>query len=88
MTDLADKIEANANLVLWCVHALGPDELYAAPSHAEAVDRAALLNMQIHDQLEKSGQDNTILCFFFADVWPYSVDDHAHALDEWNEGQQ
>ncbi len=29
-----DKIEANADLVQWCVHVLGPDDMCPAPSHA------------------------------------------------------
>lgn len=36
-----ERIEANANLTLWCVHVLGPDDVLAAPSHMRRRGRTA-----------------------------------------------
>jgi hypothetical protein len=36
----SERIEANANLTLWCVHVLGPDDVLAAPSHEAAAVHA------------------------------------------------
>jgi hypothetical protein len=77
--DMAERIEANANLVLWCVHVLGPDDVYAEPSHASAVAKAAKLNSDIWSNA-KSPDD--ILCFAFADMWPWSAEAHAQAIKD------
>lgn len=72
---IVERMEANADRVLWCVHVLGPDDLYAESSHAAAVVHANKLNRSIWSQ-EKSPDD--VLCFAYADMWPWS--DEAHAL--------
>lgn len=80
---LHNWIEANANLTLWCVHVIGPDEVYAEPSHADAVRRAAELNRQTHEMVKaRYPEDNTILLFAYADVWPWSREQHAQAMKE------
>lgn len=70
------KIEANADLVLWCVHVLGPDDVHATASHAEAVSEANRLNVSLWSR-ENAPRD--VLCFAYADVWPWSAD--AHSVD-------
>ena len=84
MSELQQWIEDNANLTLWCVQTLGPDEVSAAPSHAAAVERARRLNEQVHAAIMvASGLDNNILCFSFAAPWPWSAEDHAESLKNW-----
>lgn len=77
-----EKIEANANLTLWCVHVLGPDDVYAAPSHDAAVIHAHELNKALHGRLST---DNDILCFAYAAPWPYSATAHADSVLSWPE---
>ena len=74
---IAARIEANANLVLWCVHVLGPDDVYAAASHADAVAEAAKLNDALWS---RDNSPDDVLCFAFADMWPWSDDRHAADL--------
>lgn len=77
---LAEKIEANANLMLWCVHILGPDDVLAAPSHDAAMVHARELNKALHG---KASAPADILCFAYAAPWPHSRDDHAEAVKNW-----
>ena len=81
MNTLNDKIEANANLTLWCVHVLGPDDVLAAPSHEAAVVAAREMNKAWH-QSKKAPTD--ILCFAYAAPWPHSKESHAEALPNWD----
>ena len=75
---LEERIEANANLTLWCVHVAGPDDLYAEMTHAAAVARADELNRVVIHRGASDTED--VLCFAYADVWPYSREDHAKAM--------
>ncbi|KGM50681.1 hypothetical protein [Pseudooceanicola atlanticus] len=72
-----EKIEANANLTLWCVHVLGPDDVHAVPSHDAAVIGARELNKAIHGKAEAP---EDILCFAYAAPWPHSAEAHAEDL--------
>ena len=78
-TSLERRIEQNADLVKWCVHVIGPDDVYAEASHAAAVARAEELNRAIHQQV-KPGEE--ILCFAFADMWPWSAEQHAQSMKD------
>ena len=85
MNEIEQWIEDNANLTLWCVHSLGPDDLDAAPSHAAAVERAEAINREVHGVImNRKGGDNTILCFAYAAPWPWSEEDHAEAVKDWD----
>lgn len=75
-----EKIEANANLRLWCVHVLGPDDVMAAPSHDAAVVHARELNKAVFSRVEPH---DDVLCFAYAAPWPYSADSHAESLKNW-----
>lgn len=75
-----EKIEANANLTLWCVHILGPDDLMAAPSHDAAVVHARELNKALHG---KPNAPDDILCFAYAAPWPHSKESHGASLVNW-----
>jgi len=77
---LSEKIEANADLALWCVHILGPDDVLAAPSHEAASIHARELNKSLHSRLQAP---NDILCFAYPAPWPHSPEAHAEALKDW-----
>lgn len=76
---LEERMEANANLTLWCVHVTGADDLYAEPSHAAAVSKADELNRAVWSR--PSAPDD-VMCFAYADVWPWSDEQHAEAMKE------
>lgn len=75
-----EKIEANANLTLWCVHILGPDDVHAAPSHGAAATHAHELNKSLHSRV---GAPDDVLCFAYAAPWPHGREDHAVAVKDW-----
>ena len=75
-----ERIEANANLVLWCVHVLGPDDVYAAPSHDAAVITAREWNKIIHRRTEPL---DDVLCFAYAAPWPHSTEAHVENVKNW-----
>lgn len=76
--ELDDLAEANANLILWCVHVLGMDDVHAEASHAAAVASATRLNRAT--RANRPDGDNTILLFSYAAPWPHSPESHAEAL--------
>ena len=77
---LGEKIEANANIVLWGVHVLGPDDVHAAPSHEAAAVHAHEMNKALHG---KVGAPDDVLCFAYAAPWPHSRDSHAESVKNW-----
>lgn len=77
-----EKIEANADLALWCVHVLGPDDVYAAPSHDAAVVFAREWNKALHG---KPSTPDDILCFAYAAPWPYNREEHTDNLKGWSD---
>lgn len=81
---LSEKIEANANLTLWCVHILGPDDVHAAPSYLAAATHAHELNKALHRRLNSP---DDILCFAYAAPWPHSAESHAENLKTWLQGE-
>lgn len=72
-----ERMEANANRVLWCVHVIGPDDVYAAPSHAAAVEQAGKLNQALWS---RPNVPDDVTCFAFADTWPWSAEQHAEDM--------
>lgn len=87
MTTLADKIDRNANMMLWCVHVLGPDDILAAPGYAEADAYAKSLNAMLHG---REGAPEDVLVFAYAAPWPQgrTGEQHASDLEEWEEFEQ
>jgi hypothetical protein len=81
MTTTRDRIETNADLVMWCVHILGPDDMLAAPCHEAAAVRARELNKALHG---KPSTPDDILCFAYAAPWPYGREGHNKGLMDWN----
>lgn len=79
---LSEAIEANANLTLWCVYVLGPDDVQAAPSYSAAVERAREINESVHG-LKTGVRD--ILCFAYAAPWPHTAEGHKANLSEWDD---
>lgn len=80
MSTTGERIEQNADLIKWCVHILGPDDVLAAPSHDAAVVHAHELNKALHGRI---GTPNDILCFAYAAPWPHSSESHAEAVKNW-----
>ncbi len=77
---LSEKIEANADLTLWCVHILGPDDVLAAPSHGAAEAHAHELNKSLHGHRTT---EPDVLCFAYAAPWPHTPEGHAEELKDW-----
>ena len=77
---LGEKIEANANLTLWCVHVLGSDDVHAAPSHDAAAVHAHEMNKALHGRVRAP---DDVLCFAYAAPWPYSPEEHAESVKGW-----
>ena len=73
------RIEANADLVLWCVHVLGPDDLIASPNHDAAVVHARQLNQALHGRISTP---NNVLCFAYPAPWPHSKASHEAELKQ------
>lgn len=78
---LNEKIEANADICLWCVHVLGIDDVHAAPNHNAAVVHARELNKAIFSRV--SSNLNDVFCFSYAAPWPHSKESHAESLKDW-----
>lgn len=74
------RLEAIANLTLWCVSVVGPGDVYAEPSHASAVAKADELNHAVW--ANDRAPDRDILCFAYADIWPWSAESHAKDMQE------
>ncbi|KMO18870.1 hypothetical protein [Methylobacterium indicum] len=73
---------------LWCVHILGPDDVYAAPDLMTAVRWAQTMN-RVADRAEQKianrqgrplTDDERVLCYANVVAWPRSAADHAGAL--------
>lgn len=66
---------------LWCVHIIGPDDLYAAPSKEEAEERVAAQNEWINSdpKMRDYGIKAELL------PWPYTPESHADSLTHWRE---
>lgn len=71
-----EAAESNADRVLWCVHVLGPDDVFAVKSHADAVSLADQMNRDVFAHFG----DTDILCFAYAAPWPHDHESHAAAL--------
>lgn len=80
MTDtIQERIEAHANEVLWASHVIGPDEMWAMPSHAEAVARSDKLNAHVNS---KPRGEYDALCFAYPTPWDGTRDGHADDMKE------
>lgn len=60
---------------LWCMHAIGPDDVHAAPSKEEAEQAAAWYNERFKNEPEVR---------FEAIPWPHSAESHARAVVDWD----
>ena len=67
--------------LLWCMHELAQDELYAAPSFEEAAAVADWAN-----ETFKQRDENDPRMRFQIEHWPYSAEAHAAGLMEWAKG--
>lgn len=66
---------------LWCVHILGPDDVYPAPSKAEA--ERAVAHMQGFWQERHPADAALGMIGFEAMPWPYSPGSHAKSVGEF-----
>jgi hypothetical protein len=68
---------------LWALHVIGPDDVYAAPSWAEASEAAAWL--EHHEVTKRPRGDPDMPRISFAVIpWPRSTDAHAAELGHWS----
>lgn len=65
-------------LVLWCVHVIGPDNVFAMASEEAAQLAATELNAAFAETVRVTNID----CRAVAEPWPYSADSHAADLAE------
>jgi NTP pyrophosphatase (non-canonical NTP hydrolase) len=76
-TPIYERIETNADLVKWCVHVLGADDVHPVRSHSEAVAVANELNQLV---LRLVDSPDEILCFAYPLPWTHGDDKHEEAL--------
>lgn len=85
MSEIDGLIEKNANLVKWCVHVYGPDDVHATATHKDAVDLAEKWNRETFG-VPDAADLSSIMCFAFAAPWPHSDDAHTDDLIARNAG--
>lgn len=62
---------------LWAMHLMGPDDMYAAPSKAEALEVANRINYEFRDRAAKP--------YAVVVRWDASSDRHASQVGYWQE---
>jgi hypothetical protein len=75
--DPKEMIAAQRAKLLWCVHVLGPDDLYAAPSYEAAEKHVEELTAALFT--ERTAKLD-VLCLPIVAMWPYSPETHAADL--------
>lgn len=85
----------NDNDKLWCIHIPGPDDFYAAPSKEAAEALAARHNaamVKYWEELQMTKPPEALQFYppiesvlARACAWPYFAEDHAEALEDWEE---
>lgn len=80
-----ERMEANADLIRWCVHILGMDDVRASPSHDAAVVAAREFNRAVWS---RASSPVDVLCFAYAAPWPHSDQSHADDLKKWPNAPQ
>lgn len=70
---------------LWGVHLIGPDDLLACASRADAVTEAERINTFIQEHYEREREHDDLLPKVKAEVvvWPYDAESHAEDLTEF-----
>ncbi len=79
-TNLHEKIEYNANIVLWCMHVLGPDDVIPMVSYSDALKTSKEHNQALFELIDQD--QNNILCFAYPAPWPHDAQSHADAMLE------
>jgi hypothetical protein len=66
---------------LWCVHFIGPDDLFAAPNKEAADERVAAYNawINITPMMRYTGLQAETL------EWPWTPEGHTESLTQWQE---
>lgn len=69
---------------LWCVHVLGPDDLYPCRTKAHAVLMAEDINAKLrqwaNDKPDVAADPNTPSISAVVKPWPWSASEHAKGL--------
>jgi len=68
---------------LWCIHILGPDDVFPAPNRAEADAKAKELNTFIGRHLHANDDDATPRLSVVVERWPYDAASHEEGLSQW-----
>jgi cytochrome c556 len=81
--NLTDRLSAASAGFLWCVHVVGPDDVYPVRSYAEAVAQAAKMNAATIEATEETG----VAVVAVPALWPHDSESHraermARDLDE------
>lgn len=66
---------------LWAVHAVGPDELHAAKSFAEAARAANRMNTFFLER-NPPEDDDYVMLWFNVIPWPYDAESHTKYVTE------
>lgn len=77
----AQATQPSAAPTLWCVHIIGPDDVYPAPSEAEA-ERAVAFMTQYWETKEVDPELRAMVGFE-AIPWPYSTEVHAKSVGQF-----
>lgn len=70
--------------ILWAIHVQGPDDVYAAPSWAEASEAAAYLEHCMTQSRLREEPDLPAISFVVV-PWPHSAESHASEVRRWSE---
>jgi hypothetical protein len=73
---MSEMNEATDNK-LWCVNVHGPDDLYAMPNRAAALECANMMN--VYFATRELCEFDPVICAV-AIEWPYSAESHGDAL--------
>jgi hypothetical protein len=66
---------------LWCVHFIGPDDLFAAPNKEAAEERVVAYN----EWIERTPMMRYCGMKAEAQVWPWTPEGHTESLAQWSE---
>lgn len=70
--------------ILWALHVQGPDDVYAAPSWAEAAEAACYLEHRMTEARLRN-EPNLQAISFVVTPWPHSAESHADEVRRWAE---
>lgn len=69
-------------IILWALHVIGPDDVYAAPSWAAAAEAATYLEYHMTQSRLRKEPDLPVVSFAVI-PWPHSPESHAKEVLRW-----